>query len=337
MSVIVYALTNPAMPGLVKIGKTSRDDPQARMKELYNSSGVPLPFECVIAVEVEDDPDGGLEKAIHTAFAPYRLNPSREFFQIKPLQVEALLKEWPGKDVTPQVNKEAEKELNAGDREAVKRYKGRRPNLNFHEMGMPDGTVLVSAKTGKKATVTGERKVSFSGEEMTPAKATRLALGLDPSASIRPALHWKYKGRLLQEIYDETYESLIDPFQVEAPLKAWPGEDVTPQVNKEAEKELNAGDREAVKRYKGRRPNLNFHEMGMPDGTVLVSAKTGKKATVTGERKVSFSGEEMTPAKATRLALGLDPSASIRPALHWKYKGRLLKEIYDETYESLEE
>ena len=55
MSVIVYALTNPAMPGLVKIGKTSRDDPQARMKELYNSSGVPLPFECVIAVEVEDD------------------------------------------------------------------------------------------------------------------------------------------------------------------------------------------------------------------------------------------------------------------------------------------
>ena len=207
MSAIVYVLTNPAMPGLVKIGKTSRDDPQARMKELYKPSGVPLPFECVIAVEVEDDPDGGLEKAIHTAFAPYRLNPSREFFQIEPLQVEALLKAWPGKDVTPQVNKEAEEELDDSDREAVKRYKRKGPNLNFHAMGMLDGTVLVSTKTGEKAVVVGERKVSFRDEEMSATMATRLALGLDSKYPIGPGLYWTYEGRLLKEIYDETYGS----------------------------------------------------------------------------------------------------------------------------------
>ena len=207
---IVYALTNPAMPSLVKIGKTSRDDPQARMKELYNSSGVPLPFECVIAVEVEDDSDGGLEKAIHTAFAPYRLNPSREFFQIEPLQVEALLKAWPGKDVTPQVNKEAEEELDDSDREAVKRYKSRgtyrSTYMRFSEMGIPTGSVLVSVDTGEEAIVTEDRKVSFRGEMASLTEATRVALDLEPGRTPQKSTpHWTVDGRNLGEIFDETY------------------------------------------------------------------------------------------------------------------------------------
>lgn len=191
------------MPGLVKIGKTSRDDPQARMKELYSSSGVPLPFECIIAVEVENDPDGGLEKAIHTAFAPYRLNPSREFFQIEPLQVEALLKAWPGKDVTPQVNKEAEEELDDSDREAVKRFKSSRPNLNFAEMGIPVESVLVSIGTDEKATVITDKKVHFRDEDMSLTAATRAVLELD--RSVAPTPHWTYNNRVLKDIYDDTY------------------------------------------------------------------------------------------------------------------------------------
>ena len=35
---IVYVLTNPAMPDLVKIGMTNRDTIDARMKELFNTS-----------------------------------------------------------------------------------------------------------------------------------------------------------------------------------------------------------------------------------------------------------------------------------------------------------
>ena len=41
---IVYVLTNSVMPGLVKIGMTTRLDIDTRMKELY-STGVPVPFE----------------------------------------------------------------------------------------------------------------------------------------------------------------------------------------------------------------------------------------------------------------------------------------------------
>lgn len=49
---IVYLLTNPAMPGLVKIGMTERDSMDARLRELY-STGVPVPFECQYACKVQ--------------------------------------------------------------------------------------------------------------------------------------------------------------------------------------------------------------------------------------------------------------------------------------------
>ena len=45
---IVYLLTNPVMPGLVKIGMTTQKEIEQRMKELY-TTGVPLPFECQFA------------------------------------------------------------------------------------------------------------------------------------------------------------------------------------------------------------------------------------------------------------------------------------------------
>lgn len=78
---IVYILTNPAMPGLVKIGKTSRQDVETRLGELY-STGVPLAFECAYAGRVEDETK--VERAFHQAFGPYRINSKREFFQIEP-------------------------------------------------------------------------------------------------------------------------------------------------------------------------------------------------------------------------------------------------------------
>ena len=73
MSNIVYVLTNPAMPGIVKIGMTDRDDVQDRMNQLY-STGVPLPFECVVARRIEDRRALEIESALHTAFGPNRVN-----------------------------------------------------------------------------------------------------------------------------------------------------------------------------------------------------------------------------------------------------------------------
>ena len=117
---IVYVLTNPAMPGMVKIGMTDRADVQQRMKELY-STGVPLPFECVIAKRIEDREAVEIENALHVAFGPYRMNDSREFFSIDPEQAEILLQVMPGENVTPRAS-EQEAELTPEDRDAITRW-----------------------------------------------------------------------------------------------------------------------------------------------------------------------------------------------------------------------
>ena len=77
---IVYVLTNPAMPKLVKIGKTGRGV-ETRLNDLY-TTGVPLPFECAYAARVEDMDK--VEKAFHNAFGQYRVNPRREFLRLNP-------------------------------------------------------------------------------------------------------------------------------------------------------------------------------------------------------------------------------------------------------------
>lgn len=84
---IVYLLTNPVMPGLVKIGMTTREDMDSRMRELY-STGVPIPFECPFACRVKKSDCAKIEKALHTVFSPHRVNANREFFRI---QVEQAL------------------------------------------------------------------------------------------------------------------------------------------------------------------------------------------------------------------------------------------------------
>ena len=84
---IVYLFPNPAIPCLVKIGMTTRDNVEAHMKELYGT-GVPAPFECQYACKVAVSDCAKIEKALHTAFAPDRINANREFFSIYPEQAD---------------------------------------------------------------------------------------------------------------------------------------------------------------------------------------------------------------------------------------------------------
>lgn len=85
----VYVLTNPAMPGMVKIGRTTRD-PVDRAKEL-RSTGVPTHFELFHASFVEDCEAS--ERQIHTILAErgVRTVNDREFFEISPPDAVALI------------------------------------------------------------------------------------------------------------------------------------------------------------------------------------------------------------------------------------------------------
>ena len=134
----VYVLTNPAMPNMVKIGKTTRNV-ELRLADLY-STGVPLPFECEYAAKVKDVDK--TEKAFHTAFSPNRVNPKREFFNIDPEQAIAVSELMAIEDVTPTVQKEAESVDVEANISSEKFKQKHRPNMNFIEMGMEIGEIL---------------------------------------------------------------------------------------------------------------------------------------------------------------------------------------------------
>lgn len=77
----VYILINEYMPGIVKIGKTTRTVEQ-RAFELFQT-GVPAPFEIAKAV-LSPDCDY-LEQQIHGILEKYRISNSREFFRLDPV------------------------------------------------------------------------------------------------------------------------------------------------------------------------------------------------------------------------------------------------------------
>jgi hypothetical protein len=106
---IVYVLTNEAMPGIVKIGRTSGDTVERRVAELSRATGVPLPFRVAVARRVHDAVK--VEKALHVAFGRERVNPAREFFSIEPFRLIELLNAFPGTDLTPETEAAAEREV----------------------------------------------------------------------------------------------------------------------------------------------------------------------------------------------------------------------------------
>lgn len=198
---IVYVLKNPAFPHLIKIGVTLRDEVQVRMAELF-STGVPLPFECVYAGKVKDAKK--VERSLHQAFSPNRINPSREFFDIDESQAIVILKLLDMEDVTPEINQELDK-ADESSKQASKNYKRtRRPSFNFQEMGIDPGSVLFSVNGETSCEVIDEKKVRYNDEVISLSRATSLML--DVSYNVAPGLYWNFEGRRLRSIYNETYE-----------------------------------------------------------------------------------------------------------------------------------
>jgi hypothetical protein len=192
------------MPGIIKIGKTTQEDVKVRMAQLY-ATGVPLPFECEYAAKVNNIDE--VERALHTAFGPDRVNPKREFFEIEANQAITIIKLLEIENVSPLVEQEAdiidEAELDAG-----RVFAQKRPKMNFIEMGIPIGAELVFNNNGEIAIVVSEKSVRFRDEETSLTNATRLALGEGYAYNVAPGPYWRFNGRKLRDIYDETYQRL---------------------------------------------------------------------------------------------------------------------------------
>jgi hypothetical protein len=92
--------------------------------------------------------------------------------------------------------------------------------------------------------------------------------------------------------------------------------------------------RDSGERMKQKRPNLNFEEMGIPLGLRLHSNYNHESCEVVDAKMVNFRGIVMSLTRATREMLELD--YNVAPSSYWVYEGKILRDIYEDTYGSVE-
>ena len=190
MSEIVYILTNEAMPDMVKIGITSTSV-EDRMRSLQ-STGVPLPFTCYYAAEVEDA--SKIEKALHAGYADSRVNPNREFFNISPEAARAILKEFEISDQT--VGEQFE---NEDEKIAFEKASKVRSFFNFEEVGIKPGEELEFIRDESITCVVHDSSTIKFEDEVTNLTAAVKSI-LDPDKTGKTyngVVFWKYKGETL--------------------------------------------------------------------------------------------------------------------------------------------
>ncbi len=190
MTGIIYILTNEAMPGYIKIGKTG--DLASRVRDLSRATGIPLPFEVFYAAEV-DDVDF-VEKKIHEAFGRTRVAPNREFFTETPERVVAVIKLRELREVTPREDLVEEE----GDRQALAKVKRYKKRFDFDRYQVPIGAVLTFTRDSSvTAVVVADDNVEYAGEIMSLSKAAQKALGVPYPA--QGPVYWEYQEQTLDE------------------------------------------------------------------------------------------------------------------------------------------
>jgi hypothetical protein len=200
MPEIVYILQNDAMPGLVKIGKTS-SDLETRIRQL-DTTGIPLPFRCFYAAEVKDATK--TEQLLHEAFGDTRVRERREFFRVAAHRVKAALDLATIRDVTP--GKEIETE--AGDVAALAKNEERAERaarLKFGMLGIKQGDTLKFTRDEKiTCTVVDDSTVDLFGEKLSLTPATLKALEKTGVTwkSAQGSNYWMFGDMTLQELRD---------------------------------------------------------------------------------------------------------------------------------------
>ena len=197
---IVYILSNPSMPGLVKIGKTN--NLENRMNSLF-STRVPLPFRCVYAKKVKNY--SLIESKLHGGLRSARENLNRESFRIAEDEVINFLEILEGDNVTPKEDHFEDKE----DKVAFEKATRIGQRFNFEMIGIKLGSILNFVRDDTiTCTVSSKNKVMFDGKEHSLSSAALIAtnnMGFNWK-SIAGPMHWKYEGEILDERrkrYDE--------------------------------------------------------------------------------------------------------------------------------------
>lgn len=194
---IVYILSNEAMPGYVKIGRTD-GDLTIRVRQL-DSTGVPLPFEVFYAARVSDSVF--VERQLHSAFGDRRVRANREFFTVEPSRVRAALELASLGEVTTG----SEVVETADDRRALEVAKQRRSNFRFSMIGVSAGAELGSTFDPLiSCEVVDDRTVRFR-EQLTSLSDAARQISVDKGKGDQARqgpLYWTIDGHILSELRD---------------------------------------------------------------------------------------------------------------------------------------
>ncbi len=201
MSNIVYLLTNPVMPDLVKIGIT-RNLPE-RIRELSRPTSIPVPFVCHYACEVENAANA--ERKIHDAFGDHRINRRREFFRINPERVVSILKLIELKEVTLKDDVAEDQ----SESEALEHETSRRSKFKFSTVEIKPSSILTFARDENiTAEVVNDHRIKFEGRETSlSAAAAKILKRLGGSGKgVAGPEYWMYEGKILSELRLEMEE-----------------------------------------------------------------------------------------------------------------------------------
>lgn len=194
MDEIIYILTNEAMPGYVKIGKTSNNLEQ-RVRELSASTSIPLPFTVFYACTVKNSQF--VEHQLHDAFDDNRVNPRREFFRVAPERVVAALKLAEIENITPKKDFVESKE----DQEALNTARKIRSRFNFEMVKIPVGAELYFSRDenikAKVIDTHAANSIEFNGKKTSLSRSAQKILGYQ--YGVAGTDYWMYEGETLDE------------------------------------------------------------------------------------------------------------------------------------------
>lgn len=200
---IIYIFTNKAMPEFVKIGRTCTGVDQ-RMKEL-DKTGVPLPFECYYAAEVENYEK--VESLIHNIFQDRRVRKNREFFKVDPERIVAAIKLVEIRDVTPESDDEQEGDT---DLEEQIQRGTRQANLTFTMLGIPKGTILTFLNHPDiTCEVIDDKKVKFRERILSVSQAALIVRREQgyKCQTLNGWTYWTFENNLLADLRDNEMEA----------------------------------------------------------------------------------------------------------------------------------
>lgn len=200
---IVYVFINEGMPGLCKIGYTSRNDVKERAKELY-TTGVPYPFQIYYACHVNNGKN--VESILHRLFAENRVNNNREFFETEPEKVKIALQLSNPKEITPNRSEY----LSIQEINQIRNTEKRRlSNFTFDQADIPYGSTLNFTKDNDiTCTVFSNNTVMFNGQIMSLTEAARNT-GLISHYELQGPKFWSFEDEPLTNRRKRIQELLV--------------------------------------------------------------------------------------------------------------------------------